>query len=189
MPPSSAAATQRRLRVLLIAPHFSEYTARLAGALATEVDVTVGFNQDNWRAEIDTLPGEAGFLTGFDSFFFTTRRTVLRWLGAAKVLWTLIRRRPDIVHFQETHNRIVWLTEPLARRFAPVVLTIHDPVPHAGRDEAALEFWPQRLAIRRRAALCLAHGDHCLRVLATPEAGGITGAGNIRHGVVLQPGP
>jgi glycosyltransferase involved in cell wall biosynthesis len=77
----------------------------------------------------------------------------------------------------------------LARWFAPVVLTIHDPVPHAGRDEAARADWPQRLRIRRRAALCLAHGDHCLEVLRTEDAGAISGAGTIRHGVVLQPVP
>jgi glycosyltransferase involved in cell wall biosynthesis len=179
----------RRIRVMLIAPHFAEYTLYLADSLCRHVDLEVGFNSANLAAEVMGAPVKAGQTQPFAVFTFLTKSKPYRWLAVLRILVQLLRRRPDIVHFQESSNELTILAEPLARLFAPVVLTIHDPLPHMGRDAYALKAWKHRLKLRRRAALNLVHGAHCLAEIHTEAAGAVTRAGVTRHGVILLPPP
>lgn len=63
----------------------------------------------------------------------------------------------DVIHVQET-------TDPfanglLARLDVPIVLTVHDPVPHIGEKLPQYQRnTPQRLALRRRAEWIITHG-------------------------------
>ncbi len=180
---------KRRIRVMLVAPHFAEYTVYLANSLCRHVDLEVGFNSANLAAEVMDAPVKAGQTQPFGAFTFLTKSKPYRWLAALRILIQLLKHWPDVVHFQESSNELTILAEPLARLFAPVVLTVHDPLPHMGRDAYALRAWKSRLKVRRRAALNLVHGAHCLAEIRTEAAGAITRASVTRHGVILVPPP
>jgi glycosyltransferase involved in cell wall biosynthesis len=186
MPPPAEGA---RPRVLMIAPHFAEYTLYLARALAAHAEVEVGFDAGNLAAETRGFRIEDARALGFGAFTFQTRSAVHRWLATARILWRSLKRRPDVIHFQESGNALTLVAAPLARLIAPVVLTVHDPLPHMGRDASALKRWRRRVQVRRAAALCLVHGEHCQAELRSEAAGAIGHVATTRHGVILVPEP
>jgi glycosyltransferase involved in cell wall biosynthesis len=111
-------------------------------------------------------------------------------------LWRMIaairRFRPDVIHVQEAVGPrraafvacIAWIM----RRGATVVLTVHDPVPHSGRDEAAA--WRTAFVggyLRVNADMIVVHGAYCaatLRSTFPPPARQIFVSD---HGIILEP--
>jgi len=177
----------RKPRVLLISPHFAEYTFELATALAARIDLRVGLDRANLANELSGAKRVALASMGDRLFQFKSSSFIGRCLAIISVLWHVVMFRPDLVHIQESGNKfVIWVGIAL-RRFLPIVLTVHDPLPHVGRDSAALRHWSQRLALRRVSALCFVHGTFCQAQMALPEAGGIAATWRIRHGPILQP--
>lgn len=80
---------------------------------------------------------------------------------AALVLRTLAFR-PDVVHAQEHPEPYFVLALEILSRFVPVVVTVHDPAPHSGRDgDYARRRAPYIQRTRRIAKVAVVHGDYC----------------------------
>jgi glycosyltransferase involved in cell wall biosynthesis len=70
--------------------------------------------------------------------------------GVARLLWRIRRSRPEVVHFQWTVVPLVDAAAmALIRRWAPLVLTVHDTVAYNGQNMP----WMQRLGYRLPAKL------------------------------------
>jgi glycosyltransferase involved in cell wall biosynthesis len=146
------------MRVLIFADHFAELSLRFAIALAEFADVRILLDEKNFRAECGLdFPTNARGLT----VTFLKRRSAK--VAIPQFLLTVLTFRPDIVQFEETSP--VWLTTliRIARFFAPVVLRVHDPMPHTGTDSDLL---PAVLAgrewQRNHVDLAMLHGAFCL---------------------------
>lgn len=141
------------LRVLLVDP--SLFTAPYDAAL-TEGLLSAGV-QPNWAVR-PTRPGDREELGAeyVDPFFYRTSDRLTNWPrfaralmkgaahagGLAQLLWRVIVRKPDIVHFQWAVVPILdALAMTLLRLRSPVVLTVHDTVPFNGERVS----WLQRL--------------------------------------------
>ncbi len=73
----------------------------------------------------------------------------LHMLGMLRLLIVVRQLRPDVVHFQWLSLPLVdFVFLPILRRFAPVVLTVHDSNPYMGAGPLLLRAG-SRLAIRR----------------------------------------
>lgn len=155
-----------RPRVALIALHFAEYSAHLAMALAKDIDILLILyrnNADNelgdsWQHWIDTPNLTVKVLDRPSS-----ASSVVRNISS---LVNIVREfRPSLIHLQEDVRDELFFALQFFRRL-PLVLTIHDPVTHSGRDSLRLRFSRLRLyrfLARRSATAAIAHG----RVLAS----------------------
>lgn len=183
-------AADVELRILLFSPLFPEYAVRLGRSLAKHASVRLITDRTGYDAEC----GDSEFGRQVPSqtqcrlYQLFLRRsgvlaTIQGLLGALIDTWTF---RPHIVHFQECPNIAHYLLVLVMKRSARLVITVHDPLPHSGRD-SKLDRPMIRRRIRVAADLLLAHGEHCCRELA--RLTGVRGA-EVRettHGVVLCP--
>ncbi|MER3474887.1 MAG: hypothetical protein C4335_12890 [Armatimonadota bacterium] len=84
------------------------------------------------------------------------------WWHRAVGVWQATRRFDcDLIHVQETHDPfLIWLLLRLSRH--PLVLTVHDPVPHLG-EEGTLKYYARRRplveALRRHASWIITPGQ------------------------------
>lgn len=178
----------RRLRILLFAPHFAEYACRLAIGLSQQADILLFLDRRNAAQEC-----EASLLREVEA---RSRLVQFGSVGRAERAVTLTRLighlaafRPDIVHIQEQPDKLTLWVARVAARFCRLVLTVHDPTPHSGSDEVFVrEMTRVREALRGLANGFHVHGAFCERelrarggrprpILATP------------HGVLLVPHP
>ena len=174
-----------RPRVAVVAPHFPEYTLRLANALAEHRDVLLFVDKPQFLKEYAgrepaPAPGVELHLTRFESVFDFTRM--------AK---RIHRFDPQVVHLQEAAGRkkaaICTGVVLASRRTRRIALTVHDVEPHEGRDadNARKHAWFRRY-VRRAADIVFVHGQTChdeYRQLY-PRAGQQLVA--IDHGVLLD---
>lgn len=179
----------RSLRVMLVAPHFSEYVCELADELGKAVDLLVGLDRGNAAAELSGLRLNALEKARFGVFWFSSASFAMRLLAGLRLVWQVMLFRPHIIHVQESGNKLVVLAWRLLRPFAPVVLTVHDPLPHVGRDSLALKQWKARLRLRRASRLCFVHGEFCSSELAREQAGSVKLIRPIYHGPIMIPSP
>ncbi len=176
-------------RIVTVAPHFEEYALRLATALAEQADVLLILDTGVLDAEFigRERPAHPRLTIGHNRF--RTLRELVR-------LITEIRRfRPDVLHWQEPSGFIkaafAAATLTLARGRMRTAITIHDPVPHAGRDwrVAARLAWLRRYA-RRRVDRLFLHGPACVAQYQHDYLGTATPDPRVRlteHGVLLPP--
>jgi glycosyltransferase involved in cell wall biosynthesis len=176
---------KRRLRVAIYAPHFSEYSYRLAAGLARQCDVRLVLNRKdaNQQWELASIPTPLPFDKRI-------RDLSLRRFGAIGLptsFLDVVAFRPDVVHCHETPDYYTTaLMELLRLTSIPQVLTVHDAVPHSegGSGTNARE---ERLRGRMRAAAAhvTLHGESCIADFrrASPDfKGGITAS---MHGVLM----
>ena len=175
-------------RIVLFAPHYAEYSMRLARALSQRHEVLLFVERHNRAQECgDRFDGwrEGGLrVVEFDSFGRSARiRSCLTILGH------LLRFRPTFINVQEEEGIFTSVVTAILRRFAPIVLTAHDPTPHTGADAdyAAANVAHQR-ATRARASAFHVHGDHC-RAALTGAVGDTRPILSTQHAVVLEPEP
>ena len=174
------------LRVLIVAPHFAEYAVRYATALAAHCEVALVLDEKGVARDLD---GRESLLCGLD------RLTTIRFRTAVdlvRLLWVAARFRPSALHLQEAagprrgaFNAVLVV---VLRRRGCVVLTVHDPEPHAGRDAAvARRARRTRDYVRRRADIVVVHGPSCAAQYRRATDGRpqrlVLGA----HGVILEP--
>jgi glycosyltransferase involved in cell wall biosynthesis len=181
--------TRSRMRVLLVAPHFSEYVSELASELAAHVDILVGMDRRNIEAELSGTKRRNLGSQGFRLFTFCTYSVAARVRAGFVLVIRAVAFRPHVVHIQESGNKFVLLAGWLLKPFAPIILTVHDPMPHIGRDAFALKQWKRRLKLRQTSALCFTHGEFCRSQLRSPQAGAITRIRSIYHGPIMVPAP
>jgi len=96
----------------------------------------------------------------------------------------LIRRwRPDVVHAQDNHDpRLLLLT-----RGYPLVLTIHDPIPHTGASQVGAPATAIRKLWLRAATAVIVHGEELREGLRGAVA--ISRVLVIPHGTAISPEP
>ncbi len=148
------------MRVALVAYDLTEYTERLANALASHVDLYLFVPQED-GAPRQYLMDPAIHLERFD------KPRLRQPLRQARTGYGLVRRieqaRPDVIHLQQGH---LWfnLALPLLARY-PLVVTIHDPRHHTGdvvsrkTPQAILDFG------FRRADQVIVHSQELKRVV------------------------
>lgn len=174
------------MRVALFAPHYAEYTTRLALALAETERVLLVLDQKNLQDELPpSLLDAARRTTALFAFRRDTR--IRRRLSRLTVTWRILAFRPDVVHVQEQPDPLTSIVVAILRRFVPIVLTVHDPKPHAGRDTANAVRWDRyRQDVRRAASLYHVNGPYCAELM---KGVGVPGRPLVTtfHGVILTP--
>lgn len=164
-----AMRSNKRRRVMMIAPHFEEYSLHLCMALGIEADVLLATNMERLRSDyrgrpFPETPGVTLRHTDFNSP-----------VDALRLLGSLIRFRPEILHLQEASGLrkaiINAALVAIVRPFCRIALTVHDPSPHEGRDaEIARRLDRYRRFVRRAASVVFVHGEYCRdRYLAVRE--------------------
>ncbi|GEP01750.1 glycosyltransferase family 4 protein [Methylobacterium haplocladii] len=179
-------------RVVLFAPHFAEYATRLAIGLSERCAVLLIVNRKNFGAECSkSLQLQAArSVTIID---FSADGRIGSHISLVAILARIARFRPDVVHVQEQSDPLTVRICELARALWPVVLTVHDPIPHSGRDgDWAKRMKPFRLRGRRAADGFHVHGRYCARMLRqslTDEGDEVPPHLATAHGTILVPEP
>ena len=173
------------MRVAIVAPHFPEYTLRYAAALSQRCDVLVCVDAGQRQEEYAGRDLPASTAKVFQSRFKTL-------LDLLRIFREVRAFRPTIVHFQEAAGprRAIFnaIVAASMRHSASIVLTVHDPLPHEGRDRAVSRRMASvRHYLRRTADIVIVHGAYCERRLAetTPDVHGRVVRSE--HGLILEP--
>lgn len=149
------------MKIALIAVHFAEYTFRLAQALARNHEVLLCVNKKNFMNEVsESIQAMSSPRCRIVWLPDTWLRRPLEFVVGVKVLaWTIRKFEPDIVHCQEAVRDYLIVALQLLPRY-PLVLTVHDHVPHTGQDSSVskrVRFYKSFL--RQRADLVIVHGN------------------------------
>lgn len=158
--PRSGAKPGAVRRVMMIAPHFEEYAYRLACGLAEYCAVALVLDAAVLRSEFEGRAWPAAPRVTLRANRFRSLADLLR-LAAG-----IIRFRPQVIHWQEPSGLVkavmAAIVVAICRPFLTLALTIHDPVPHSGRDSAiARRLAPFRRYVRRRVHRIFVHGPSC----------------------------
>jgi glycosyltransferase involved in cell wall biosynthesis len=150
------------MRICLIALHFSEYGYRLASALAGRNDVLFISSKQNFQNEMGPLAAcaEQSRLKCVLINDYRLRDPRI-FISAFCLLKEVLKFRPDIIHCQEAYRDYLMAVLPFLRSY-PVVLTVHDHVPHSGLDEESIinhRFRRYREMLRLRAQAVIVHGE------------------------------
>jgi glycosyltransferase involved in cell wall biosynthesis len=177
----------KRLRVAIYAPHFAEYSYRLAAGLAHHCDVRLVLNRKdaNQQWELADIAVTAPFETRI-------RDLSLRRGGAIGIpasFLDIISFRPDVIHCHEVPeiytSRLIQLLRPLG---IPLVLTVHDAIPHSegGSGTSAREdAWRERM--RAAASVVTTHGESCIADFRRASPGFKGETVSSMHGVLMVP--
>lgn len=148
------------MRIALISLHFSEYAYRLARSLAENNEVLLIVGQENFEHEMGCVPHstQAPRL----KIVSVPRRPLknpLVVLNALKILIVTHRFRPDVIHCQEDiTDYLIWSL--LFLKKYPLVLTIHDHIPHTGHDsQENIRKRKYRIYQRKHADAVIVHGE------------------------------
>jgi starch synthase len=148
------------VRIAFLSFDFGEYCIRLASALTPEVDVMLLLPE----AEAAPHHGKLEPAVQLRTFDKPRLRQPLQQIRMiAQILGDLRRFEPDLVHVQQGH---LWFNAalPLLRKY-PLVLTVHDPRPHAGdRGGQKTPGWVLDFGFRRAVRL-IAHGKQIKQVV------------------------
>ena len=176
-------------RIMMIAPHFEEYALRLSVALAEHAEVLLIINLPVLEAEF------AGrVMPRHDRL--TTRHNAFETVSELARLLAMIRSfRPDVLHWQEPSGFIkaafAAATVIAAPRSGMTAVTIHDPVPHLGRDSrVAARLARLRSFTRARVDRVFLHGRACVDQYQHDYLHTIIPDRRVRlteHGVLLPP--
>ncbi|MCC2980161.1 glycosyltransferase family 4 protein [Sphingomonas sp. IC4-52] len=176
-------------RILMIAPHFEEYALRLSAALAEHAEVLLVLDTSVLNAEFAgrTMPLHPRLSISHSRFGSPAE--------LARLLVHIRRFRPDVLHWQEPSGFIKALfaavTVSAAARSARTAVTIHDPVPHAGRDSrVAARLARLRRFTRARVDRLFLHGPACVNQYQQDYLGTDMPDPRVRltdHGVLLPP--
>src|SRR5262249_1156680 len=173
---------------VIFASHFVDYSIHLAEALGTKADILLIV--DKHGSAIECLPDRLSKLHKIRVRIYSLsgRRFIF---DVVPMLLNVISFRPDIVHIQEYPQMRIYLLAALLRSMARIVITVHDPVPHFGKDAELYAQRPLRSfitnRIRNSAHLLLAHGRYCCDSLSVQIKK--TPVRETRHGVILVPPP
>ncbi len=162
---------RKKDRVLLYAPHFAEYSTRLAQAMSAYADVLFIVDGENRRWLCDD-PWFKAATANVRVIEFFVGRSYLRMFWTPVLVIAALLFRPKVFHIQEQADfTSCWLTK-IVSLTAPVVVTVHDPKPHSGNDHEFIRsrgLW-YRDQIRASASLFHVHGDFCRREMLELDA-------------------
>lgn len=173
------------MRVALFALHFAEYACRLAIALSRHHQVLLVLNADNARKELTpALRARTERAVEVVEVPWCPFRDP-RWvMHAARLRGKLRRFRPDVIHSQENFSDAhFWSVVPRPAGL-PLVLTVHDHVPHSGSDAAG--FRPKHRIycrhLRRVADAVIVHSDLIAREYGEAHPAHVGRIHSICHG-------
>ena len=147
------------MRVAIISFHYAEYSSRLAVALSARHEVLLILDSSNAQYELSGSLRKA-MARGPQICWFPRQRRLNAPFALARLLWTLRRFRPDVIHVQEVYKCIPTWANDVLRYSIPLVLTAHDPSPHSGLlDRRAAAALPCRARLRAHADCLIVHGD------------------------------
>ena len=178
--------TTKNVRVAVFAPHFAEYSVRLANALSEGGPVLLVMDRDDREEE---CPAElvAQARKRVRMLDFRSRTRFARYFALIKVPLGIAWFRPDIIHLQEQGDIVTARIVRILRPFFRFALTIHDPVPHSGADAAYARRKAAYLRLlRQTAVLYHVHGEYC-RGLVSRHIDGSKPCVNTAHGILLDP--
>lgn len=148
------------MRVLLIAYDTEELSIRLASALSKQLYVHLVLPERSSLAFTKWLAPSVHFETFLKP---RLREPLKQVLQLARLRAMAKEFDPDVIHFQKSH---LWfyLGLPLFRRW-PIVLSVHDPLPHVGDKPSSLvPRWLLRLGYRS-ASVIIAHNEKAVESL------------------------
>jgi glycosyltransferase involved in cell wall biosynthesis len=174
------------LRIVIIAPHFPEYASCYSNSMSRRADVLLIADYLQFH---DEFAGRDEGPTGAVKVRLLSFKTPLDLL---RIVVATVRFCPDFVHLQEAvgprrrfFNLVVGL---FMKMTAIVVLTVHDPVPHEGRDyreDNRSRFLA--LCLRRIADGVVVHGSYCRNLYLRHSWSSSQRVFSSHHGVILQP--
>lgn len=154
---------------MLLALHFAEYASLLAVSLQESVQVCLFLYEDNATNELGEDFAELIAKSGLEVRVLQRPHTVRDVLRNTRILIRAMKAFcPDIIHIQED-GRDETALSLLVVRDTPIVLTVHDPVPHSGLDATRYMYSRGRLyhaLLRRRAVTVITHGEGLKRSLS-----------------------
>ena len=172
------------MRVALVSFHYAEYASRLAKALSARHEVLLILDSANAQYELSSSLREA-IVKGPLVRWFPRQRRLNAPIELARLLWTLRRFRPDVIHVQEVYKCIPTWANDVLRYSIPLVLTAHDPVPHSGLlDRRAAAALPCRARLRAHADCVIVHGDRLRNEWTEREPDFSSRLASVPHGVL-----
>jgi glycosyltransferase involved in cell wall biosynthesis len=169
-------------RIAIVAPHFAEYSERLAAGLGNRVPTWLALNSVNRDAEAGRpIETEARTLVMPMNRRLHQLATLLRCVAE------IARFRADTVIVQEGVREFLKPLIRILRVYCRVVLIVHDPAPHSGADNfAAARHVPYRRWLREHADAIVVHGAACRREMVALGYDG-NRIVEIDHGVLMVP--
>ena len=168
--------------VIIVAPHFAEYSERLAAGLAEQVPTVLLVHSQNRAEQVDRPIASNASVKAMPM----NRRSHQFVAFILAIYYSLVLR----VRLVIIHEGVRQFLKPLVfllRQFTHVAIIVHDPSAHSGSDsELAEESRRYRRWLREHADLLIVHGNHCRSALIAqgfPEARIVA----INHGVLLTP--
>lgn len=175
-------------RISVIAPHFQEYSLLFANALSRYAPVMLFIDQKRLSSEyadrdMPVAPGLSIQHVGLTAI-----------LDVFKILFAMGRFRPSDIFIQEPSGLVKAIicacVVTVMRPFCKIVLTVHDPVPHGGRDAAIAGRLDRfRVYVRKRAHLVLVHGKFCHDEYVSHYSFANQEVVTTEHGPILSDGP
>lgn len=148
------------MKIALISFHFAEYAYRLGSALAKQHVVLLIMNKENAQRELvkNTYERQDTRLKVMLLPDYGLKNPLML-LNLFKIITEIQKFTPDVIHCQEAVKDYLAAALPFLRRY-PLILTIHDHVPHSGRDmHDRRRITLYKHYLRKIADAVIVHGD------------------------------
>lgn len=148
-------------KILLVSPHYSEYSMQLARALSKNNIVNIILDEKNFKDEIQADP-ESLSHNNLKIHFFNSRGKIGFISNAINLAKLICIFKPDVIHLQESCPDYIFTNLPLVAYYK-TVLTVHDPFPHVGADSRKFKYSRRRFysfVLRRLATQIIVHGNY-----------------------------
>jgi len=170
------------VRVALVSFHYAEYASRLALALDRHHEVLLILASSNAEYDLSKSLRDALLKRGNVVWFKQlTRRSAP--FHVMRLTREIRRFRPDVIHVQEVLSCVPTWTNDVLRYSIPLVVTVHDPVPHSGADQRLAERYPCRFRLRAHADRLIVHGERIREEWRGREPKLSYQLASVRHGV------
>jgi glycosyltransferase involved in cell wall biosynthesis len=150
---------ENAVRIALLALHFAEYASRLALALSSKHEVLLVLRSSNAQNDLPDDLRALIYRTVTVRSLEIPRFRDPRLLGTIFSINRILRDfSPEILHVQEQHPAHTGWAILSFRRHVPVVLTVHDYIPHSGVLSKDSWRWQVVQWFRRQASRVIVHG-------------------------------
>lgn len=173
------------MRIALLALHFAEYAGRLALALSAEHEVLLVLRTSNAAHELsDDLRAELMRSVKLRFIELSRLRSPRTLAIHAEINRTVRDFSPDVLHIHEIHPAWTGWTVLSFRKRIPLVITVHDHIPHSGGRSPDTWYWRAVQWVRRGADRLTVHGPR-IRAELNEVNRGIAGRTDVIHHGIL----
>ena len=172
------------MKVALVSFHYAEYASRLALALDRCHDVLLILDSSNAEYDLSNSLRDTLVKRGNVRWFGKLRRRSAL-IHVMRLMREMRRFRPDVIHIQEVASCVPTWTNDVLRYSTPLVVTVHDPVPHSGADRRVAEkSEAYRIRLRTRADRLIVHGERMREEWRGREPQRTRQLASVLHGVL-----